>query len=123
MGTRCLIGRHNKENDTVDFIYCQFDGYPRGVGKTLKSEYWNNIENINKLIRRGDLIALYPDLESSKFSLTPREAVSKGKKNEEFRTKTVTLDDWNNDRFGICGIEFVYLYTDNDWVCRAIVYS
>lgn len=123
MGTRCLIGKHNKETDTVDFIYCQFDGYPEGVGSKLNTEYWSKACNIDNLISRGDLIGLHEDLSSSRFFLTDRESKAKGKKNAEFRTKTATLEDWGNDIFGIGGIEWVYLNINGIWITREIRYN
>ena len=56
MATRSLIGIE-KDNGVVEAIYCHFDGYPAGVGKTLY-EHYNNPERIKQLLRLGDMSTL-----------------------------------------------------------------
>jgi hypothetical protein len=45
----------------VRSIYCHFDGYPEGVGKTLL-EYWTDPERITALLDLGDLSILGEEL-------------------------------------------------------------
>ena len=63
MSTRSLIGKLNP-NNTVDFIYCHFDGYPSGAGSTLNKHYTSPSE-VDKLLALGDLRSLNIDIESS----------------------------------------------------------
>lgn len=56
MSTRCRIGLE-KADKTIKSIYCHFDGYPEGVGKTLK-EHYNNPADIEKLLELGDISSL-----------------------------------------------------------------
>jgi len=55
MATRSRIAIEN-ENGTVTSIYCYFDGYLRGVGKTLFEHY--DREKTEKLIELGDISVL-----------------------------------------------------------------
>lgn len=61
MSTRSRIGiiREKPEGKApiVESIYCHFDGYPEGVGKTLL-EHWTDPEKVNELMAQGDLSAL-----------------------------------------------------------------
>jgi predicted CxxxxCH...CXXCH cytochrome family protein len=56
MSTRSRIGIINKDK-TVTSIYCHFDGYPEGVGKTLK-QHWMDTKKIKKLLKLGNLSIL-----------------------------------------------------------------
>ena len=57
MSTRSKIGISNPEDGTVFGIYCHFDGYPDGVGKTLKRHYKSEAK-VRELIALGDLSSL-----------------------------------------------------------------
>jgi hypothetical protein len=56
MATRSRIGIEN-ENGTISSIYCHFDGYPDGVGKTLK-EHYTDRNKIQSLIDLGNISIL-----------------------------------------------------------------
>ena len=45
-------------------IYCHWDGYPKGVGKTLM-DHWDTTEKIYALMDLGDLSQLGDSLEST----------------------------------------------------------
>lgn len=45
------------EDGTVKSIYCHFDGYPSGVGKTL-NKYYTDPEKVKALMELGDISAL-----------------------------------------------------------------
>ena len=53
MSTRSNIGII-KENDTIDMIYCHWDGYPSNNGKILLANY-SNTDAVRELIALGDL--------------------------------------------------------------------
>ena len=55
MATRSRIAIENQDG-TVDSIYCHFDGYLSGVGKTLFNHY--DEEKLEKLIELGDISSL-----------------------------------------------------------------
>lgn len=55
MATRSTIAR--KVGDTIQSIYCHWDGYPSGVGATL-AEHYTTPEKIDALMELGDLSVL-----------------------------------------------------------------
>jgi len=55
MATRSRIAIENQDG-TVSSVYCHFDGYLRGVGKTLFNHY--DKEKLEKLIELGDISSL-----------------------------------------------------------------
>jgi hypothetical protein len=56
MATRSRIGIVN-EDGTVSSIYCHWDGYPRGAGKTLVENYTNR-DKVKELISLGSISSL-----------------------------------------------------------------
>ena len=56
MATRSRIGME-QPNGEVRSIYCHWDGYPEGVGATLK-EHYTNPEKVEALIALGDISVL-----------------------------------------------------------------
>ena len=56
MATRSRIGME-MPNGEVRSIYCHWDGYPAGVGATLK-EHYTNPEKVEALIALGDISIL-----------------------------------------------------------------
>mgnify|MGYP006281310619 CR=1 FL=1 len=56
MSTRSRIARLNNDG-SISSIYCHFDGYPAGVGRTLLDHYTTQ-ERVNGLISLGDLSVL-----------------------------------------------------------------
>lgn len=61
MATRSRIGFETKQG-TVKSIYCHFNGYPDGVGKTLQQHY-TDPEKVEALVALGDISYLEPILE------------------------------------------------------------
>lgn len=56
MSTNSRIGIEQADG-TVKSIYCHWDGYPKGVGKTL-IEHYNDRAKIESLIALGDISVL-----------------------------------------------------------------
>ena len=56
MATRSRIGME-MPNGEVKSIYCHWDGYPEGVGATLK-EHYTDPEKVAALIALGDISSL-----------------------------------------------------------------
>ena len=61
MSTRSTINIE-KEDKSVDSIYCHFDGYPTNVGAILL-EYYTTEKKIKQLINLGDIVTLMPTVE------------------------------------------------------------
>lgn len=62
MATRSRIAIENQDG-TVQSIYCHFDGYLKGVGKTLFNHY--DREKLEKLIELGDISSLGESTENT----------------------------------------------------------
>jgi hypothetical protein len=62
MSTRSRIAIET-ESGTVKSIYCHFDGYVSGVGKTLFNHY--DREKLEKLIELGDISSLGESTEDT----------------------------------------------------------
>ena len=62
MATRSRIAIEN-ESGIVNSIYCHFDGYVDGVGKTLFNHY--DKEKLQKLIELGDISSLGESTEDT----------------------------------------------------------
>jgi len=71
MATRSYIGVRNSD-DTVDYIYCHYDGYPSNNGKIL-IEYYNDPTKVSELLSLGDLSVLAPAI-GEKHDFVSREA-------------------------------------------------
>lgn len=63
MATRSNIAIENQDG-TVSSIYCHFDGYVYGVGKTLFDSYQSR-EKLQEIINLGDISQLNKTPESS----------------------------------------------------------
>jgi hypothetical protein len=59
MSTRARIGLLTGDN--VRSIYCHYDGYPEGVGATLR-EHYTGLAKVNALLDLGDLSELGAEL-------------------------------------------------------------
>ena len=62
MSTRSRISIENQDG-TVNSIYCHFDGYVDGVGKTLFNSY--DQEELKELINLGDISSLGTSTENT----------------------------------------------------------
>jgi len=60
MGTRSRIGIRNAD-DTVDSIYCHWDGYPEHNGRLLVEHYTDEAK-VRELIALGDLSSLAEEI-------------------------------------------------------------
>jgi hypothetical protein len=106
MATRSRIAIENQDG-TVTSVYCHFDGYVKGVGKTLFENY--NRETTEQLVALGDLSQLYESTESS---------VAYARDRGEDLNKTIYIDVEElfemNSRGGL---DYVYCLTkDNIWL-------
>ena len=61
ISTRSRIGYISK-NGNVKSIYCHFDGYPDGVGKTLYN-YYKDLNKIKELISLGSISSLAKNVQ------------------------------------------------------------
>lgn len=115
MATRSRIGIQD-ESGVVRSIYCHWDGYPDGVGATLK-EYYSNRQKLNMLINLGDISILGENVatvDEHSFN-NPKEGVTVAyhrDRGEELRPARV---DSSLEAFASSDYEeFGYVYTLND---------
>ena len=127
MATRSSIAI--KKNDKIVSIYCHWDGYPDGVGKTLK-QHWNTEEKINQLMELGDLSVLGSELgEKHEFDNphkfgTPEyqefkdkygswcKAYGRDRNEPNIKAKeNFSIKGWLNSR----DCEYMYLFDDGIW--------
>ena len=62
MSTHCSVGVNVKNSGLYRVAYCQYDGYPEGVGKMLL-EHYNSQDLAEKLTMLGDMSCLYESFE------------------------------------------------------------
>lgn len=60
MATRSFIGKQ-QPNGKIIGVYCHWDGYPEGVGKTLKMHYTDPAK-VDSLIELGAISYLDPEI-------------------------------------------------------------
>jgi len=111
MSTRSHIGIL-KEDKTVFFVYCHFDGYPTGVGRILR-EYYDRPERVIKLLSLGNISSLSKTIESTFFY--GRDG---GEPNQEQIQET--YDEFlPSVGFEDSGIDYKYLFDEytEEWSC------
>lgn len=104
MGTRSIISIKN-EDQTFDAVYCHWDGYPKGVGETLKKSYTTE-EKIRELIAGGDMSCLKDEINDCEFYT---------KRGEELHNyKNFKFDDLLQKAQDI-GCEYLYSFYGDEW--------
>ena len=71
MATRSTIAVKDADG-SVRSIYCHWDGYPEGVGATLR-EHYTNTPKIEQLLGVGDISVLGSTLDVYPREIYPRE--------------------------------------------------
>lgn len=119
MGTRSFIVVPNPKGD-YSGIYCHWDGYPEGVGKTLELHYQSK-EKIRKLINLGDLSSLHAEIEptghhsfmAAQEGVTVAYGRDRGERNVAKRTRKslhelveIAANMW---------CEYIYLHLNGVW--------
>ncbi len=104
MGTRSLIAA--QRDGYFESIYCHWDGYLDGVGKTLLEHYTDQTK-LHALLALGDRSSLDE-------GLTPGYRDARGETGVNAQRAT-TLDDLFHQADG-SGAEFVYVFVDGVWL-------
>ena len=100
MATRSRIAIENQDG-TVNSVYCHFDGYLSGVGKTLFNHY--DQEKLEKLLELGDISVLK---ESTLNTIAYHRDRGEDLHFESFND----VEDLFENGFG-SGVEYVYCLT------------
>lgn len=124
MATRSIIGKLNPDN-TVTFIYCHYDGYPNGVGKTLKEHYLTE-GKVNQLLELGDLSKLGEEIGyQQKFDDRKTHvkefclAYGRDRGEPDIDAQSISLDEYLKE--DVRGEDYKYLYRDGKWECHPYV--
>lgn len=102
MATRSTIGIQN-DDETIEAVYCHWDGYLGGVGKTLKENY-DSEDKIKHLLSFGNISSLGEDINSSLFYERDRQ-----EKDQESRILS-TQEQLKNFKQ-----EYNYIWIENEW--------
>ncbi len=122
MATRSRIAIALKDG-SFESVYCHFDGYPEGVGKTLL-EHWTELEKIDELIGLGNISILGEEIgDKHPFNAhNSSEQYSKmtlfyGRDREE-----KNIECWSDpsyqalvERSHNCGAEYLYVFQNDRW--------
>lgn len=113
MATRSFISRYNDETEMYESIYCHWDGYPQGVGVTLRDNYHNGVA-AGQLMTIGDISSLRDTVVE-----TQQEAYKlRGDENVDakiFRWKSEMIEYYRN-----MSCEYGYLWEDSKWQCYSL---
>ena len=69
MSTRSAIAWYDPELKTGMSVYCHFDGYPEGVGRTLL-DYYTDEDRVKRLVSLGDLSYVEKFLSPEEYKLS-----------------------------------------------------
>lgn len=117
MATRSTIAR--VVGDSIQSIYVHFDGYPEGVGATLKDHYVTPVK-ITTLMDLGNLSSLGSEIgEPKDFDGPPNyeECLAYGRDRGEKDQEAILHPSrlrWMTDRAGQ-GCEYGYLWNGTTW--------
>jgi len=116
MATRSRIGIEN-ENGTISSIYCHSDGYPDGVGATLK-EHYSNSQKLRMLINLGDISILrehVATMDEHSYD-NPKQNVTVAYHRDRGEEKREARVDSSLEKFHVSE-QYGYVYTkDEKWV-------
>ena len=125
MSTRSRIIVANPKGDFTS-IYCHYDGYPAGVGKTLLQHYRAK-SKVRKLLSLGDLsslgVRLEPLFAGHTFDTAERDCtVAYGRDRGTEGTKAVTTPTLREavELAADCWAEYVYLFWNGHWSYQTV---
>jgi hypothetical protein len=104
MGTQSLIAIKNKD-ETYDAVYCHFDGYPSGVGTTLK-DYYKTEDKIRTLISFGGMSCLKDNVSDCEFYT---------KRGEKFHNYVMFSFEQLKQEATDIWCEYLYFFQDGGW--------
>jgi hypothetical protein len=113
MATRSFIAIRNddSEYETYDAVYCHYDGYFDGVGKTLFDHYKTK-ELVRELIEGGAMSSLEPSFEATVFY------TKRGEKLDVKRNiHGLKMLEQAADR---AGAEYLYVFVDGEWTQKKL---
>jgi hypothetical protein len=106
MGTHAVIAI--QYNETINAVYCHFDGYLEHVGNILQ-EHYNTEEKIDEIIVRGDMSSLGETIKECKFY---EDSEFKVFLDAPFMSARERLLTFANSRFA----SYLYLFVEGTWI-------
>lgn len=122
MSTRSHVGI--KEGGKFKYIYVHFDGYPTGVGATLRKHY-TDPKKVEQLISLGSCSVLGEVLEPERESFDDYNSKvlnengslfygrDRGEKNVE--ACEIDWDEYLKEQLDDIWIEYIYVFEDGKW--------
>ena len=104
MGTRCLIGVYNPENESVVASYCRFGGYIAHTGAVLNEFYADDVK-ATAIANIG-----YASYLHNTYAETFEAAAHKGIKPKLFSSVKDYLKNGDSE-----GAEYLYLFDSEAW--------
>jgi hypothetical protein len=115
MATRSYIGTKNTDG-TVTYIYCHWDGYPSGVGKTL-AEHYTTPTKIEELMKVGDLSVLDESIgdrqDFSQRIMGTCLAYGRDRGDSNTSAKTRLFENIIKDQ----NVDYIYVFDGDYWEC------
>lgn len=109
MATRSFIAMLDEFSDEYHAMYCHWDGYPEGVGVTLR-DYFNRGTEVYELIQLGGISVL-----NEGYGETAVQGNINGDSPKVFRVFGELLNYYRG-----CGCEYGYVFSDSKWQCYAL---
>lgn len=109
MATRSFIAMWDEFSDEYSAIYCHWDGYPLGVGVTLR-DYFTRVADVHSLLELGGVSTL-----KEGFGETATEGNLFNEEKKNFTSFNEMVGYYRG-----CGCEFGYVYLDGKWLCYDI---
>lgn len=126
MSTRSNIAQFNADTGTVTSIYCHHDGYPEGVGATLRGFYLTDdavaelmaLGNISILaMRPAPLIGEAHSFDKRAPDVTVAYTRDRGEPWDDNKPREHgTVTQWLADGLANFGYEHLYIFKDEAWL-------
>lgn len=115
MGTRSNIAIE-RENGTVEMVYCHWDGYPDHNGRLLL-EHYSATPLVEELVGGGNVSSLEPTIQESKFYVRRSEWDSFGGQDEPWESnKPQVYPDRDGARCSMQEFLYIWVETEGRWV-------
>jgi hypothetical protein len=114
MATRSFIAKYDRNENEYTAIYCHWDGYPEGVGVTLRDHY-NSTGQVDTLLTYGDISSLRDDTNETKAE---SYQVVQGDTNATavtFKYFTQMVEHYRR-----INCEYGYVWNNGLWECHAL---
>lgn len=113
MATRSFIAKYNPQTETYTAIYCHWDGYPTGVGLTLRDNY-SESSAVETLLNFGDISSLRDTLfETQKEAFKVTRGEDTPALSFDYQTDMV-------EHYRKCWCEYGYIWHGDEWSCLSL---